>query len=280
MRPPVQAVRIAQRRLEKAGHRPGTIEGALDERTERALDRVLGERAGDLDPSQVSAILSGSRNRKLAAYIQLLAVDEGLETGPIDGFWGPQTQFAFDNLAALEERGEIPRPFRDLEPNAANPNNWPLESPESELRSFYGEPGDPGNLISVEVPYVHRLSWDPGTRVNRITCHKKVAGSFVRVLEQVIDHYGHDGVRALRLDLWGGCFNKRLKRGGTTWSTHAWGIASDYDPDRNRLNWGRARATFARPEYDVWWELWEAEGWTSLGRTAGFDWMHVQAARR
>ena len=68
-------------------------------------------------------------------------------------------------------------------------------------------------------------------------------------------------------------------RGGTRWSTHAWGIAIDYDPDRNQLKWGRDRAAFARPEYDAWWRLWEEEGWVSLGRTRNYDWMHVQAAK-
>ena len=96
----------------------------------------------------------------------------------------------------------------------------------------------------------------------------------------VLAHYGPDGVRELRLDRYGGCFNPRKKRGGTSWSTHAWAIALDFDPERNRLQWGRERAAFARPEYHRWWELWEEEGWVSLGRVANFDWMHVQAARR
>lgn len=60
---------------------------------------------------------------------------------------------------------------------------------------------------------------------------------------------------------------------------HSWGIAIDYDPDRNQLQWGRDRAVFAGPDYDAWWQFWEEEGWTSLGRTRNFDWMHVQAAK-
>jgi hypothetical protein len=68
-------------------------------------------------------------------------------------------------------------------------------------------------------------------------------------------------------------------RGGTKWSTHSWGIAIDYDPERNRLNWGRDKASFAKPEYGDWWKIWEKEGWVSLGRTRNFDWMHIQAAK-
>jgi hypothetical protein len=60
---------------------------------------------------------------------------------------------------------------------------------------------------------------------------------------------------------------------------HSWGIAIDYDPNRNKLRWGAEKAVFAREEYKPWWEFWEEEGWISLGRSRNFDWMHVQAAR-
>jgi hypothetical protein len=35
----------------------------------------------------------------------------------------------------------------------------------------------------------------------------------------------------------------------------------------------------AQPEYAPFLDLWEAEGFVSLGRARNFDWMHVQAAR-
>jgi hypothetical protein len=94
----------------------------------------------------------------------------------------------------------------------------------------------------------------------------------------VLQHYGPDKVRQLGLDLFGGCLNVRKMRGGSAWSMHSWGIAFDFDPDRNQLKWGRDRAVFARPEYQKWWELWEEEGAVSLGRARNFDWMHVQFA--
>ena len=90
--------------------------------------------------------------------------------------------------------------------------------------------------------------------------------------------YAFQEIQRLRLDLWGGCLNVRTMRGGTRYSLHSWGIAVDYDPERNRLKWGRDRAAFAQPEYDPWWRLWEEEGWVSLGRHRNFDWMHIQAA--
>ena len=68
-------------------------------------------------------------------------------------------------------------------------------------------------------------------------------------------------------------------RGGTKPSTHSWGIALDWYPSRNKLRWGRDRASLAAPDCDDWWRIWEAEGWVSLGRSRNFDWMHVQAAK-
>jgi hypothetical protein len=66
-------------------------------------------------------------------------------------------------------------------------------------------------------------------------------------------------------------------RGGSQMSMHSWGIALDFDANRNQLRWSSAKAAFAQPEYDAWWAAWEREGWTSLGRTYDYDWMHVEA---
>ncbi|MDO8971781.1 MAG: hypothetical protein Q7U74_13895, partial [Saprospiraceae bacterium] len=175
--------------------------------------------------------------------------------------------------------GLLPPNWRDENPGPQNPNSGPMQS-ECELIAFYGQPGDESKLVVVDVPYEHRLAWDLNTRVRRIRCHNKVSDSLLRVLNKVKQHYGEESLRQLRLDRFGGCYNLRRMRGGSSWSTHAWGIALDYDPDNNRLNWGRDSAGFAQPEYDAWWHFWEEEGWVSLGHAANYDWMHVQAAKR
>jgi hypothetical protein len=100
-----------------------------------------------------------------------------------------------------------------------------------------------------------------------------------KVLTNVFEHYGEERIKELGLDLWGGCFNFRKKRGGSTMSTHSWAIAVDYHPEMNRLRWGWNDAVFARPDYDFWWKAWEEEGWVGLGRVSNFDWMHIQACR-
>lgn len=146
------------------------------------------------------------------------------------------------------------------------------------MRAFYGPPGSPP-ITRVPVPWRMRLAWDKSQSVSHIGCHSKVAPSLGRVFQKVHAHYGDAALKSLRLDFFGGCYANRKKRGGSTWSTHAWAVALDFDPERNQLKWGRDRASLDHPDYDFWWHAWEAEGWVSLGRSRNFDWMHVQAAR-
>ena len=258
-------IQFVQQHLNEKGLDAGPEDGILGPQTIDALNQVEGI------PSE------WSNRRKVIGFIQLLARERNIETGSIDGLWGPQTQFAFESLQHLIEHGEPPPTWRPEDLPDENPNGWPRQTPEEELIQFYGEVNT--SQVSVELPYPHRLSWDKSQIVNRFTCHEKVRESLRRILDRVLDHYGLDEIQRLRLDLWGGCLNVRKMRGGQRYSLHSWGIAVDYDPDHNRLNWGRDRAAFAGPEYASWWQFWEEEGWTSLGRARNFDWMHVQAAK-
>lgn len=266
-------IRFAQGELNLLGSRLSE-DGVHGPKTEAAITRHLKKR----DPSELPADWAGwSKTRKMVAFLQLRAGDEGIDAGPVDGLWGPSTRFGYNSLRFLREHGEPPHPWRDdPQPPPTNPNNWPVET-DAALRAFYGPVAT--HLTRIELPYEHKLAWDKSTKIRSFSCHEKVHDSMKRVLERVLDHYGLEQIRDLRLDLWGGCFNKRQKRGGTSWSTHAWAIAVDYDPERNRLNWNRTQASLAKPDYDAWWRFWEEEGWVSLGRARNFDWMHIQAAR-
>lgn len=259
------AIRTLQELLNANGFNAGTADGMMGPDTTAALDRVP-----DLPADWPT-------KRKAVGYLQLQAKARGIDVGKVDGLWGSQTQFAYDALKVALETGEQPAPWRPEEIPDINPNNWPRQTPEADLIRHYGPVGS--NQTSIDVPYPHKLAWDTGTVVNRFSCHERVHDSLHRVLTRVVDHYGLAEIRRLRLDMWGGCLNVRQMRGGTRYSTHSWGIALDYDPSRNQLKWGRDKATLARSEYDMWWRLWEEEGWVSLGRQRNFDWMHVQAAR-
>ncbi len=229
--------------------------------------------------AQVTAVPSHwEKKRQLIGFIQHVCDLNGLNAGPVDGFWGPQTEYGYEKLKEKMATGQDPKPWRDDEGIGATPTagSWPIQT-QSELEKYYGKPGE--NQTKVVVPYTLKIAWAPEKTVSRFTCHEKVADSISRVLTRVLDHYGEDQIALLGLDQWGGCLNVRKMRGGTKWSTHSWGMAIDWDPARNRLRWGKDKANFAKSDYDVWWKLWEEEGWVSLGRARNYDWMHVQAAK-
>jgi len=268
----ITAIRTLQTQLKTKGYNPGAVDGNLSTATRAAIAQALTT----LNPNTETDWRTWPSSRQTVLCLQTLCLDDGLNPGALDGWWGPQTEYASGQLVYLQDKGELPEPWRDLYPVPANPNSWPLER-QDVLDVFYGKPGT--NLVMLELPYPLRLAWDPATVVKRTQCNAKVKESMIRVLGEVLNHYGLPRIQELRLDLYGGGFILREKRGGTNLSTHSWGIAFDFDPTHNKLQWGRDRAVFAKPEYEPWWRIWEAEGWVSLGRTKNYDWMHVQATR-
>ncbi len=107
-------------------------------------------------------------------------------------------------------------------------------------------------------------------------CHKLVADNFKSVFDDLLKHYGLSKIQELGIDLFGGCFNYREKRGGSTLSMHSWGIAIDLDPLRNKLKESKKTARFARPEYKPMIDIFYKHGFISLGVEKDFDWMHFQ----
>lgn len=179
----------------------------------------------------------------------------------VDGWAGAKTQAAWRKVTGFE--GTVA---------AAAP--WPSPD-ERSMTAFYGEPGDARKLVTIQLPYAMRLAWKTSVVVTRTTCHRLVAESLQGVFETVLEHYGDVGaVREARMDLYGGCVNVRRQRGGKAWSTHAWGVAVDLDPAKNRnlSPW----PTAATMPLEVI-EIFEAAGWKSGARAWGRDAMHFQA---
>lgn len=262
-----QMVVIAQHILNKHYATTLTTDGVAGKNTMNAIWRVTAV------PTE------WNENRQIIGVVQHGCQLNALDAGPIDGYWGPQTSHAFDEIKEIFNSGKPPVPWRDDEGiggDEVDPNNdWPLQTQNS-LVKYYGKVGT--NQTKITVPYPLRIAWNVTQRVTKVTCHEKVADSVVRILTRTKDHYDNQ-IAALGLDLFGGCLNVRKMRGGSKWSTHSWGIAFDWDPTKNQLRWKRNKANFAKPVYDVWWSLWEDEGWVSLGRTRNYDYMHVQACR-
>lgn len=255
---------IIQHILNGAGLYNGKIDGDFGPKSQAALAKFKG-----IDPSW-------RLDRRMIACLQLTCKNLGIETGIIDGRWGPSTAAAQEQYLYYVAHNAMPAPWRPEEISTPKPNVWP-RAYSADFNTYYGPTGE-SNLVRLKFPYEMKLAWAPYSKVTSTRCHKKVADSALRVLTKVLAHYGEDKINELKLNVFGGCYNDRPIRGGSKKSMHAWGIAFDFDPGRNQLKWGRDKAYFAQPEYNKWWELWEEEGWTSLGRARNFDWMHVQAA--
>lgn len=231
-------------------------------------------------------------------WMQSRLTAHGFPVGIIDGVIGPKTLKA---LEAFEDRhglpvdgtadpavidmlrtsatiGETYIPERDVIEVENDPdlilNKWPVQS---RVPQFYGAMGK--GQVRLELPFSMRLAWDRSVKVARISVHHKVKDSAERAFNKIADTYSYADRVALGLDIFGGSLNVRRMRGGTRYSMHSWGIALDFDPERNQLHWKAPRPRLSHEDAYPFWQIWEAEGWVSLGRERNYDWMHVQAAR-
>jgi len=174
-----------------------------------------------------------------------------------DSFWGPKS------IAACQKY------LRSLMPS---PNPWPKSDTASMCR-FYGNPGDESNLVTVDFPFT---TFYEGKKISKFRCHKKVADSLVRILKNIGEKYGKNREIMEEAEDFGGVYNFRSKRGGSSYSTHAWGAAIDLDADDNtfRDSWPM--------KSDMPFEIMEEfakEGWLSAGAFWGYDAMHAQATK-
>lgn len=150
---------------------------------------------------------------------------------------------------------------------------------DAQIIKKYGKPGDPGNLTTMTLPYPMRIAWDEAILVNKIQCHNLIAKPLFAVFKDLLDHYGLAELQRLGIDLFGGCVNFRMQRGSKTkWSRHAWGIAIDLDPARNKLKESKKTARFARPEYKPMIDIFYKHGFIGYGPEKDYDWMHFEIA--
>jgi hypothetical protein len=144
----------------------------------------------------------------------------------------------------------------------------------------YGTPNETGAgyLETVVCPYPLRIAWDIDSTTSKVRCHKLIAPNLKAVFADLLAHYGYEKIKELGIDLYGGCFNYRKMRGGSSWSKHAWGIAIDLDPARNTLKETKKTARFARAEYKPMIDIFYKHGFINLGVEKDYDWMHWEIA--
>lgn len=220
-----------------------------------------------------------SSDRWVAAVIQYEAsVMLHLKVGAVDGFYGILTDDAACRLL-VSTSGDMPyydRPEEYASSSCKSVRKVICRNPSTaEFNAHYGKVGT--NQGMVASPYPLKLDYDLDTYTNRFSAHNSLVSRIEAAMHDILDHYGLDKIQKLGLDRFGGCLNVRLKRGGTTPSTHSWGAAIDWFPSKNALKQTRTSALFAREDYKAFMDIWEAHGFMSLGRCFNFDWMHVQA---
>ncbi len=149
------------------------------------------------------------------------------------------------------------------------------------------------HIVRVSLPYPMRLAWQTYITVKDVSMHQEIARFLYAALQDIYDHerieikhrvgfstydtptYDRltlERLQAAGLDLLGGAFTYRKKRGSRKLSTHAWGIAFDLNPAANR--WG-SRGNM--PDWVV--EIFKKWGFTWGGYWRKSDPMHFQAAR-
>lgn len=182
-----------------------------------------------------------------------------------DGIPGPATATAIADQFGID--------LVDQQLEAAVKEAWPRDT-TAEMQAFYGDIGSGHTKLTPPYPLIY-----DGRPCKTITVHERIADSVLHALTVTLETYGIERIRELRLNRFDGCYNPRKKRGGTSWSTHAYAAALDFAAADNPMAADHKTALFARPEYEAWWRAWESVGAVSLGRARDFDWMHVQFAR-
>lgn len=256
--------KIAQQILKDAGLYSGEIDGDFASKSIEAALKYYN-----------FPVWKSNKQRLVVGVIQVACIKNDINSGEIDGLWGNDTQTAFEEFLKLKnisQEGVSVSPVANVKKTY---NSWPKQDYNSMVK-FYGKVGE--NQTSLILPYPMVLAWDTSKVVTKITCHELVKDSLERIFKNVLNHYGDEAIKKLHLNYFGGCLNVRKMRGGSSWSIHSWGAAVDIDPDRNQLKWGKNSAFLAREEFNPFWQIVEAEGWTSLGRARNYDWMHIQAA--
>lgn len=214
-------------------------------------------------------IIDGDLGSKSIAALKAFQASRQL---PVTGKADAATVEALRASASVAPARPQPGP-----PVAGAPAPIPIWPKQSGVPAFYGAVGT--SQVRVELPFPMKMAWDLKQEVQRISLHSKVAASAERAFKKIAQEYTAADRALIGLDIFGGSLNVRKMRGGSSYSMHSWGIAIDFDPERNQLKWGRDRARLAKADAEPFWRAWEEEGWISLGRQANYDWMHVQAAR-
>lgn len=107
--------------------------------------------------------------------------------------------------------------------------------------------------------------------VTSIFCHRAIAATLPALLAAWRAAFTEHDWRRQGLHLWSGCYHNRLKRGGSTPSVHAYGLAFDQNAAGNPFR--HKVTTFDPLVFDIARQFGFFSGWQAWGHDA----MHWQA---
>lgn len=268
-----------QRVLKKKGFYDGEVDGKIGPSTYDAL-ALLVQSLGMSSKgwSKARLKIAGEQYIYREAKLPIREVDglEGHVTRDARDAWKARLTLTYRSHVEELAKEQIIQPIPVKTSGKVTPmRTWPRQK---DCTKYYGPPGESRQDVCI-LPFEMTIAWDPKDKIKKFGCHELVKKPLERLFQRTFDHYGYEKIKELRLHLYGGCYNKRKMRGGSSWSQHSWGIAVDLDPDNNQLKWGRNKATFAKPAYNKFWEFVYDEGAISLGKERNYDWMHFQFSR-
>lgn len=151
--------------------------------------------------------------------------------------------------------------------------------------AFYGQPGEAGaaNRTWANFPPSTRLYSRDGTPLKDYDddgkgwgdlsgLHVKLKDRWDAAWAEIERSFSSEDLAKFGGNVTAGIYAYRPKKGGSSYSTHAWGAAADFNPDENRFRFNEC--TFP----PLWFDIWERHGFLSGYRAWGHDAMHIQAA--
>lgn len=160
----------------------------------------------------------------------------------------------------IDEPDEIPvLSIRSTLPTSDFPKSG---IPDNELLlRVFGEPSS--ELVEIiELPYPMNISWDLNKEITKVLVNKYAKEYFTAALKEIKEA----GLEE-KANKFGGIFNIRLRRGGTSYSNHSWGIGIDINPSENQLTWGPEK--WGMDEEVA--KIFEKNGFVWYGRLLGYD---------
>lgn len=192
-----------------------------------------------------------------------------------------------DFLGTVEEKLGLQETTPKRKPSDVStlPASGNVPSPDyHSMVRHYGPPCKESNLVRIRFPYKMRL-YSRSAPANLVghRVHKKAAASLVAALQEIKDTYGMAWIREHGLDVFGGIFNCRSTRGGSSKSKHSWGAAIDLNPNenRNRQKWRKDKIGhpgWANMPIEAI-NIFKKHGWKSGAKAWGRDAMHFQRTR-